>query len=65
MSEVSVTFEPESVTTEALAQLGRRDEAEAVRLDSLRWARYGLGDSDAALAREQLQLATRLAEHQN
>lgn len=46
-----------SVKAEALAGLGRTDEAEATRLDSLRWARYGFGDPDGALAREQAQLA--------
>jgi hypothetical protein len=42
---------------EALAELGQEPEAQAARLDSLRWARYGFGDADGALAREQAQLA--------
>ncbi len=49
-----------SIKAEALAGLGRTEEAQAVRLDSLRWARYGFGDSDGALAREQAQLAALL-----
>ena len=41
------------------AQLGQGDAAaaQATRLDSLRWARYGFGDADGALAREQAQIA--------
>ena len=31
-----------------------------MRLDSLRWARYGFGDTDGALAREEAQLAALL-----
>ena len=31
--------------------------AQATRRDSLRWARYGFGDADGALAREQAQIA--------
>jgi Protein of unknown function (DUF2927) len=46
-----------SIKAEALADLGREEEAQEVRLDSLRWARYGFGDADGALAREQAQLA--------
>ena len=42
---------PASATPEA---------AQATRLDSLRWARYGFGDTDGALAREQAQLAALL-----
>jgi hypothetical protein len=36
------------------------EAAQATRLDSLRWARYGFGDTDGALAREQAQLAVLL-----
>lgn len=36
---------------EALAQVGRKDEADAVRLDSLAWARYGFGTQWAIRAR--------------
>ena len=36
---------------------GEAEAAQAARLDSLRWARYGFGDADGALAREQAQLA--------
>ena len=46
-----------SIKAEALAGLGQAEEAQATRLDSLRWARYGFGDTDGALAREQAQLA--------
>ena len=46
-----------SIKAEALAAQGQAGEAQAVRLDSLRWARYGFGDADGALAREQAQLA--------
>jgi Protein of unknown function (DUF2927) len=46
-----------SIKAEALADLGRDEEAQDVRLDSLRWARYGFGDADGTLAREQAQLA--------
>jgi hypothetical protein len=46
-----------SIKAEALAELGQGAKAQAVRLDSLRWARYGFGDADGALAREQAQLA--------
>ena len=38
---------------EALDLLGRGTEAEAVRLDSLGWARYGFGSDNAVLARLQ------------
>ena len=47
------------VKAEALDVLGRGDEADEVRLDSLGWARYGFG-SDAevrARAREIAALA--------
>ncbi len=46
-----------SIKAEALAAEGNAAEAQAARLDSLRWARYGFGDTDGALAREQAQLA--------
>ncbi len=36
---------------EALDQLGRAEEAQAVRLDSLGWARYGFGSDDNVRAR--------------
>ena len=46
-----------SIKAEALGGLGKEEEAQQVRLESLRWARYGFGDADGALAREQAQLA--------
>jgi hypothetical protein len=46
-----------SIKAEALAELGNLPAAQAARLDSLRWARYGFGDIDGALAREEAQLA--------
>ncbi|MFT3973708.1 MAG: DUF2927 domain-containing protein [Amaricoccus sp.] len=46
-----------SVKAEAQSALGQADAARETRLDSLRWARYGFGDTDGALAREQAQLA--------
>ena len=49
-----------SIKAEALAELGDAEAAQAARLDSLRWARYGFGDTDGALAREQAQLAALL-----
>jgi hypothetical protein len=49
-----------SIEAEALSALGREEEARAARLDSLRWARYGLGDRDGALAREQAEIAALL-----
>ena len=49
-----------SIKAEALAGLGDAEAAQATRLDSLRWARYGFGDTDGALAREQAQLAALL-----
>jgi hypothetical protein len=49
-----------SIKAEALAGLGQTEAAQATRLDSLRWARYGFGDTDGALAREQAQLAALL-----
>ena len=36
---------------QALDQLGRADEAQALRLDSLGWARYGFGSDDEVRAR--------------
>ncbi len=53
-----------AIKAEALAQLGRMPEAEAARLDSLRWARYGFGDADGSLGREQAQLTTLLASQE-
>ena len=49
-----------SIKAEALANLGRTEEAQGTRIDSLAWARYGFGDTDGALAREQAQLAALL-----
>ncbi len=49
-----------SIKAEALAAGGRQFEAEEARLDSLRWARYGFGDTDGALGREQAQLTALL-----
>lgn len=49
-----------SIEADGLLALGRTEEAQAARLDSLRWARYGLGDSDGALAREQAALTALL-----
>ena len=49
-----------SIKAQALYELGDLEGAQAVRLDSLRWARYGFGDSDGALAREQAQIAALL-----
>lgn len=49
-----------SIKAEALSRKGAVAEAGAVRLDSLRWARYGFGDDDGRLAREQAQLAALL-----
>ena len=46
-----------SIKAEALDALGDTEAARAARLDSLRWARYGFGDADGALAREQAQVA--------
>jgi Protein of unknown function (DUF2927) len=46
-----------SIEAEAKARLGDEAAARELRLDSLRWARYGFGDSDGALAREEAQLA--------
>ncbi len=53
-----------AIKAEALAQLGRMPEAEAARLDSLRWARYGFGDTDGSLGREQAQLTALLASQE-
>jgi hypothetical protein len=46
-----------SFKAEALVGLERPEEAQETRIDSLRWARYGFGDADGALAREQAPLA--------
>jgi hypothetical protein len=46
-----------SIKAGALDELGRSADAQEARLDSLQWARYGFGDGDGALAREQAQLA--------
>jgi hypothetical protein len=46
-----------SIKADALAALGDAAGAQEARLDSLRWARYGFGDTDGTLAREQAQLA--------
>lgn len=46
-----------SIKAEALAAEGRDAAARSARLDSLRWARYGFGDENGDLAREQAQLA--------
>jgi 8-oxo-dGTP pyrophosphatase MutT (NUDIX family) len=45
-----------SLQAEALLGLGEAEKARAARLDSLRWARYGFGDADGSLAREQAAL---------
>lgn len=49
-----------SIKAQALYEMGELAEAQAVRIDSLRWARYGFGDGDGALAREQAQIAALL-----
>jgi hypothetical protein len=46
-----------SIKAGALDELGEAEAAQEARLDSLQWARYGFGDGDGALAREQAQLA--------
>ncbi|MBP7000539.1 DUF2927 domain-containing protein [Amaricoccus sp.] len=46
-----------SLKSEALLALGRTEEARKTRIDSLSWARYGFGDDDGTLAREQAALA--------
>ena len=46
-----------SLKAEALLASGDEAGARRARLDSLRWARYGFGDDDGALAREQGALA--------
>jgi hypothetical protein len=46
-----------SMKAEALARQGQEQAAQEVRLDSLRWARYGFGDETGDLAREQALLA--------
>jgi hypothetical protein len=49
-----------SLKAEALLGLGDGPAARQARLDSLRWARYGFGDGDGALAREQAAIAAAL-----
>jgi hypothetical protein len=49
-----------AIEADALAALGEEAEARKARLDSLRWARYGLGDRDGTLAREQAEIAALL-----
>lgn len=49
-----------SIKAEALAALDQPEAAQETRLDSLQWARYGFGDADGTLAREQAQLAALL-----
>jgi hypothetical protein len=49
-----------TIKAEALAALDRGAEAQVARLDSLRWARYGLGDAGGALAREQTALKAQM-----
>lgn len=51
-----------SLEAEALLGLGETERARDARLDSLRWARYGFGDADGSLAREQAALAATLRE---
>ena len=46
-----------AIKAEGQAAGGDGAAARATRLDSLRWARYGFGDVDGALAREQAQIA--------
>lgn len=53
-----------AIKSQAEEQLGETARAQATRLDSLRWARYGFGDSDGALGREQAQLAALIAKQQ-
>jgi hypothetical protein len=50
----------QSIKAEALAEMGDLEGAREARVDSLRWARYGFGDDDGALAREQAELAALL-----
>ncbi|MEM9755973.1 MAG: DUF2927 domain-containing protein [Pseudomonadota bacterium] len=45
------------IRAEALDDLGRSDEAATVRMDSLRWARYGFGDA-AAVAERLSEIAS-------
>lgn len=54
-----------SIKADALLALGDADIAAVARLDSLRWARYGFGDQDGALAREQADIARALRIPQN
>lgn len=51
-----------SIKAEALLMQGKDTDAREARLDSLRWARYGFGDSDGSLAREQAALSAYMAE---
>lgn len=51
-----------SLQAEALLGLGEAEAARAARLDSLRWARYGFGDADGSLAREQAALDAMVRE---
>jgi hypothetical protein len=46
-----------SVKAEALVETGDLPGARTARVESLRWARYGFGDTDGSLAREQAELA--------
>ena len=46
-----------AVEAEALAELGDAEAAQAARLDSLRWARYGFGDSTGRSRASRPQLA--------
>lgn len=41
------------IKAEALDQLGRGDEAQALRMDSLQWASYGFGSDAQVLARQR------------
>lgn len=49
-----------SLRAEALLGLGETSAAQEARLDSLRWARYGFGDADGVLAREQAAITALL-----
>ncbi len=54
-----------SLKAEALLALDEPEAAQAARLDSLRWARYGFGDADGALAREQAEITAVLRLDEN
>ncbi|MFQ8431453.1 DUF2927 domain-containing protein [Amaricoccus sp. W119] len=54
-----------TLKADALAATGAESEAAEARLDSLRWARYGFGDIDGALAREQIALAASMPAPRN